>query len=200
MTIWVKFQKNWRGCLDNFLRIDTEWPLGAQKPIYRLAQRFFRDNSRTAEGMSTSKTLQERFSCDLSVRSNSKLCLHLKFLRKSTFLLCFLPFCKSSWWFSKKFLATVLAFLQGLYLASSAFKDYTKSLTIVLGLGKNMLQQKSKLGQKKQFEKSDFLGFTPKSLPILDFGVQHWNNAKIQPITKSQNFSKCFIALFVTFL
>jgi len=62
---------------------------------------------------------------------------------------------------------------QGLYLASSAFKDYTKSLTIVLGLGKNMLQQKSKLGQKKQFEKSDFLGFTPKSLPILDFGVQH---------------------------
>jgi len=125
MTIWVKFQKSWRGCLDNFLRIDTEWPLGAQKPIYRLAQRFFRDNSRTAEGMSTSKTLQERFSCDLSVRSNSKLCLHLKFLRKSTFLLCFLPFCKSSWWFSKKFLATILAFLQGLYLASSAFKDYT---------------------------------------------------------------------------
>jgi len=29
--------------------------------------------------------------------------------------------------------------------------------------------------------------------------VQHWNNAKIQPITKSQNFSKCFIELFVNF-
>ena len=26
MTIWVKFQENWRGCLDHFLRIDTEWP------------------------------------------------------------------------------------------------------------------------------------------------------------------------------
>jgi len=26
MTIWVKFQENWRGCLDHVLRIDTEWP------------------------------------------------------------------------------------------------------------------------------------------------------------------------------
>jgi len=59
--------------------------------------------------------------------------------------------------------------------------------------------KKSKLGQKRQFEKSDFLGFTPKSLPILDFGVQHWNNAKIQPIAKSRNFSKCFTELFVNF-
>jgi len=63
-----------------------------------------------------------------------------------------------------------------------------------------MLRQKSQLGQIRQFEKSDFLGFMPKSLPILDFGVQHLNNAKIQPITKSRNFSKCFIALFITFL
>ena len=58
---------------------------------------------------------------------------------------------------------------------------------------------KSKLGQKRQFEKSNFLGFTANSLPILDFGVQHWNNAKIQPITKTRNFSKSFIALFVNF-
>jgi len=62
-----------------------------------------------------------------------------------------------------------------------------------------MLRQKSKLGQKRQFEKSDFLGFTPHSLPILDFGVQHWNNAKIQPIAKSRKFSKRFIELFVNF-
>jgi len=63
-----------------------------------------------------------------------------------------------------------------------------------------MFRKKSKLGQKMQFEKSAFLGFTPKLLPILDFGMEHWNNAKIQPIPKSRNFSKCFIAVFVTFL
>ena len=89
---------------------------------------------------------------------------------------------------------------QGLYLASSAFKDYTKSLTIVLGLGKNNIAAKKKIGAKKAIWKKHFLGFTPKSLPILDFGVQHWNNAKIQPMTKSRNFSKCFIAVYVTFL
>jgi len=59
--------------------------------------------------------------------------------------------------------------------------------------------KKSTLGQNRQFEKSDFFGFTAKSLPILHFGVQHWKNAKIQLITKSQNFSKCFIELFVNF-
>jgi len=42
------------------------------------------------------------------------------------------------------------------------FKNYSKSLTIVLGLRKNMLRQKSNFGQKRQFEKSDFLGFMPK--------------------------------------
>jgi len=36
-----------------------------------------------------------------------------------------------------------------------------------------MLRKKSKLGQKRQIEESHFLGFVPKSLPILDFGVQH---------------------------
>ena len=62
-----------------------------------------------------------------------------------------------------------------------------------------MLQQQKQIGAKKAIWKSDFLGFTPNSLPILDFGVQHWNNAKIQPITKTRNFSKGFIALFVNF-
>jgi len=124
----------------------------------------------------------------------------LKISEKISLFLCVLPIWESSWRLKKQFLATVLAFLQGLYLASSAFKDYTKSLTIVLGLGKNNIAAKKKIGAKKAIWKKHFLGFTPKSLPILDFGVQHWNNAKIQPITKSRNFSKCFIAVYVTFL
>jgi len=71
-------------------------------------------------------------------------------LRKSAFLLCFLPFWESSWWFSKKFLPIGLAFLQGLYLVSSAFKDSTKSLTIVLGLGKNNVAAKKKTNWEKK--------------------------------------------------
>jgi len=31
MTIWVKFQENWSGCLDHFSRIDTEWPFSDRK-------------------------------------------------------------------------------------------------------------------------------------------------------------------------
>jgi len=31
MTIWVKFQENWSGCLDHFSRIDTEWPFRDRK-------------------------------------------------------------------------------------------------------------------------------------------------------------------------
>ena len=45
-------------------------------------------------------------------------------------------------------------------------------------VGEYNVATKNKLVQKRQFEKSDFLGFTPKSLLILDFRVQHWNNAK----------------------
>ena len=149
--------------------------------------------------MSTGKTLKERFSWDLSNRSNSKLCLHLKFLKKSDFLLCFLLFWESSW-FSKKFLATVLAFLQGLYLASSAFKYYTKSVSIVLGLGKNNVAVKKANWCKKGNLKKLFFRFYAKIAADTGFGVQHWNNLKIQPITKSRNFSKCFIALLVTLL
>ena len=92
------------------------------------------------------------------------------------------------------------SFLQGLCLSLSISRTIPSHLPFFQGWGKTMLRQKSKLGQKRQVEKSDLLGFTPKSLPILDLGVQHWNNAKIQPIPKSRNFSKCFIALFVTFL
>jgi len=92
----------------------------------------------------------------------------------------------------KKISCHRFSFFQGLYLASSAFKDYTESFTIVLGLGKTMSRQKSKLGQKRQFGKSAFTGFTPKALPILDFGMQHWNNAKIQPIKKSKLFKMLY--------
>jgi len=49
----------------------------------------------------------------------------------------------------KKISCHRLAFLQGLYLASSAFKDYTKSLTIVVGLGKNNVPAKKQIGAKK---------------------------------------------------
>jgi len=146
MTIWVKFQENWRGCLDHVLRIDTEWPfrdhksrfivlLGVSSAIIHEPLKVCRQVKHCKEGF------REIFQI-------GKLCLHLKFLRKSAFLLCFLQFWESSWWFSKKFLATVLAFLQGLYLASSAFKDYTKSLTIVLGLGKNNVPAKKQIGAK----------------------------------------------------
>ena len=122
---------------------------------------------------------------DLSDGSNRKVCLHLKFLRKSVFCFVSCLFGKVVDDFQKTFHSNVLAFLQGLYLASSAFKDYTKSLTIVLGLRKKQCWDKqSKFGAKKQivarkqFKKSDLLGFTPKSLPILDFGVQHWKKRK----------------------
>jgi len=107
-----------------------------QKLIYHLAWRVFSNNLQTTKGLSTGKTLQERFSCDLSDGSHKKVCLHLKFLRKSAFLLCFLPFWKSFWWFSMKFLHQRFSF----------FKDYTwprvlsrtipSHLTIILGLGK----------------------------------------------------------------
>ena len=86
------------------------------------------------------------------------------------------------------FVTTILGLkcFQGLYQVSYHF-------SIVFGLGKNNVAAKKTNWAKKAIWKKRFLGFTPKSLPILDFGVQHQNNAKIQPITKSQNFSKCFI-------
>ena len=92
------------------------------------------------------------------------------------------------------FVTTILGLkcFQGLYQVSY-------HCSIVFGLGKTMLRQKKTNWAKNAIWKKRFLGFTPKSLPILDFGVQHQNNAKIQPITKSQNFSKCFTELFVNF-
>jgi len=92
--------------------------------------------------MLTGKTLQEtRFLWDLSDGSNRKVCLHLKFLRKSAFLLCSWLFKKVLDNFQKNFQANILAFLQGLY---------------------QVTYHSFRVGEKM-----------PKSLPILDFGVQH---------------------------
>ena len=145
--------------------------------------------------MSTGKTLQERFSWDLSNRSNSKLCLHLKFLKKSAFLLCFLLFWESSW-FSKKLLATVLAFLQGLYLASSAFKYYTKSLSIVLGLGKNNVAVKKANWCKKGNLKKLFFRFYAKI--AADTGFRSAALEQLKNTTNNKK-SKFFKMLYCTF-
>jgi len=51
-------------------------------------------------------------------------------------------------------------------------------LSLFWGWRKNNVAVKSKLGQKKQFEKSDFLGFKPKSLSILDLECSDVKNAK----------------------
>jgi len=91
--------------------------------------------------------------------------------------------------------------LQGLYLASTTCKDYAKSLPIVLAWGKKQsCGKKSKLGQKKQFEKSNFLGFMPKALPILDFGVHHWKKAKNKPLTKIRTFQNVFVNFLLIFV
>jgi len=49
----------------------------------------------------------------------------------------------------KKISCHRISFLQGLYLASSTFKDYTKSLTRVSGLGINNVTAKKEIGTKK---------------------------------------------------
>jgi len=49
---------------------------------------------------------------------------------KIRFFAWFLAFLRKFLMIFKKILATVLAFLQGLYLDSSAFKDYTKYLPL----------------------------------------------------------------------
>ena len=151
--------------------------------------------------MSTGKILQERFSWDLSDRSHSKLCLHLTITEKICFFALFLAFLGKFLMIFKKvsshrfsiFARTIpgLECFQGLYQVTyHCFRVGEKQCC-----GK----KKNKLGEKNKFEKSDFLGFTPKLLSILDFGVQHWSNAKIQPMTQSWNFSKWFIELFVNF-
>ena len=62
--------------------------------------------------------------------------------------------------------------------------------------------EKQRCGKKGNLKKSDFLGFTPKSLPQLDFGVQHWNNEKFnqqQKVETFQNASLHFLSLFFNF-
>jgi len=63
------------------LILDTAFIRDLRSPIYRLVRRFFGDNLRSTEGTS-SKTMQERLSRDLSDESDRQVYLHLKFLRK----------------------------------------------------------------------------------------------------------------------
>jgi len=59
---------------------------------------------------------------------------------------------------------------------------------------------KTTLRQKRQFEKKRFFRFYAKIAANTGFRGAALEQRKIQPTTKSRNFSKCFIALFVTFL
>ena len=89
----------------------------------------------------------------------------------------------------------VLAFLHGLYLGFDCFLRLYQVIYHCFGVG-----EKGQIRAKKQFEKSIF------------FKVLHQNrcrhqisectigkNARIQPITKSRNFSKLFSEHFVNF-
>jgi len=46
----------------------------------------------------------------------------------------------------------------------------------------------SKVGENKATQKSEFLGFTPKPLPITDFGVHHWKKHKNHNQNKKTKF------------
>jgi len=112
----------------------------------------FGNNSQTTEGTLTGKTLQERFSRDLSDGSNRKAFKISEKIHFFCFVSCFLGKVLDD--FQTNFHTNILAFLQGLYLVSTAFKDYNKSLTIVLELGKKCWDKKSKLGQENNFKKA----------------------------------------------
>jgi len=90
------------------------------------------------------KGFRENFQVGLTA---SYICIR-NFLENPFFAL-FLAFLGKILMILKKIISTVLAFLQGLYLASSAFRDYTKSLTIISGLGKNNVATKKQIGAKK---------------------------------------------------
>ena len=83
----------------------------------------------------------------------------LEISEKIRFFALFLAFLGKILMILKKIISTVLAFLQGLYLASSAFRDYTKSLTIISGLGKNNVATKKQIGAKKVIWRKRFFRF-----------------------------------------
>jgi len=85
----------------------------------------------------------------------------------------------------KKISCHRLFFLQGLYLASSAFKDYTKSLTIVVGLGKNNVPAKKQIGAKKAIWKKHFLRFCAQIAAGTGF-----RNAALEPRKNTTNNKK----------
>jgi len=74
----------------------------------------------------------------------------------------------------------------------SAFKDYTKSLAIVLGLGKRIA------ASKKAIQKKRFFRFYAKIAADIGFLSAALEKRKNQPNKKSKLF-KCLIELFVNF-
>jgi len=70
--------------------------------------------SRTTEGTSTGKTLQERFH-EIIQMGLTEMHVCIWNFWKNPLLLCFLPFWESFWWFSIIFHTNVLAFLHWLH-------------------------------------------------------------------------------------
>ena len=97
MTIWVKFQENYRGCIDHFLRIDTEWPFRDRKSRFIILLSSF--SAITREPL---KVCWQVKHCKKGFRETFQIGLTASYvctwnLRKFTFLLCFLPSLESSW-------------------------------------------------------------------------------------------------------
>jgi len=123
----------------------------------------------------------------------------LDILRKSVFFLCFLPFWESSWCIFKKISFHRFSCLQGLYLASSAFKDHTKSPTIVLGLGKNNVPEKKQIGAKNAIWKKRFFRFYTKIAADTGFRNGALEQRKNTANTKKSELFKMLYCSFCHF-
>ena len=200
MRIWVKFQENWSGCLDHFLRMDTEWPFRDCKSLFIVLLGVF--SAITREPL---KVRQQVKHCKKGFCEIFQIGLTASYICTWNFWenpLFSFPFLESSWWFSKKFLATVLAFLQGLYLASSAFKDYTKSFTIVSGLGKNNVAAKKQIVAKKAIWKMRFYRFYAKIAADTGFrsaASEQSKNTTNKKVETFQNGLLQFLSVFFNF-
>jgi len=102
----------------------------------------------------------------------------LEISEKIRFFALFLVFLGKFLIIFKKIYCHRFSFVAGTIPGLECFHGLYQVACHYFRVGENNVAAKNKLGQKRQFEKSDFLGFTPKSLLILDFRVQYWNNAK----------------------
>jgi len=115
---------------------------------------------------------------------------------KIRFLLCFLPFLESSWWFSTchrfSFFARTtpgLECFQGLYQVTYH----------CFGVGEKMLRQKKQIGVKKAIWKKRFFRFYAIIAADTGFWSAALEQCKNTTKNKKWNFSKCFIELFFNF-